>query len=55
MARILVPKKKKAPCCTDKKGLTVFSIIAVIVIASSAFSWIGLMNIKQQGGKLPWE
>lgn len=55
MARILVAKKKDVACCTEKKCFKLFSIIAVIVIASSAFSWIGLMNIKQQGGKLPWE
>jgi len=55
MARILVPKKKEVACCSDEKRLKIFSIFAVIIIASSAFSWIGLMNIKQQGGKLPWE
>lgn len=56
MARVLVPKKKeKKTCCTGKKGFTLFSIVAVFMIAASAFSWIGLMNIKYQGGKLPWE
>jgi len=56
MAKVLVPKKKEEKrCCSGKNGFTLFSIAAVIVIASSAFSWIGLMNIKHHGGKLPWE
>jgi len=55
MARRLVPKKKDVPCCSEKKTFTLLSMLAVIIIASSAFSWIGFMNIKQNGGKLPWE
>ena len=55
MARRLVPKKKDVPCCNEKKTFTLLSMIAVVIIASSAFSWIGFMNIKHNGGKLPWE
>ena len=56
MAKVLVPKKKKEDVsCTHKKGFTVLGILAVILVATSAFSWIGFMTVKQQGGKLPWE
>ncbi|MCK8058580.1 MULTISPECIES: hypothetical protein [unclassified Fusibacter] len=52
------PKATKKACCHGKhsKGIfTLVSICAVVTIATSAMSWIGFMNIKKNGGKLPWE
>lgn len=40
---------------SPKKGLTLLGMILVMMVASSAISWIGFMTIKMNGGKLPWE
>lgn len=38
-----------------KRHFTILSILAVVFVSTSAMSWIAFMNIKQNGGKLPWE
>jgi hypothetical protein len=57
MGKIMIPKaeflKKE-----EKKTFnpyTLVSMIAIIVIAVNAISWIGMLGIKKNGGKLPWE
>jgi len=61
MGKILVPKeefeamqKKDSECCSGFP-FSLLSIIAVLAVATSAMSWIAFINIKKNGGKLPWE
>lgn len=47
--------EKRAHKKSGQGAFDLLSMVFIVAIVSSAMSWIGLMNIKQNGGKLPWE